>query len=97
MTIITITSYILIPLIISGLYRVLNLKRLIVLTHILTALVIFILPFYLLKLDYQINPSKYDGLECGNPIIGMYAANIMIMVPITQGLLVLFNYIFKNR
>lgn len=93
---IIISIYILIPFLTSFAYKKLQLKRLIIATHIVVLALVFIYPYLIFEVDDYINPPDPEHPGCGMPIVGFFIANIIIMIPITQGLLILCNYFFKN-
>lgn len=90
-------TYALIPFIICWLYKRLKIKKNIALTHILVALIVLFIPTIIVKIDYWLDPPDVDELMCGTPSVMLNFANIILMVPITQGLVVLFNKQLKNK
>ncbi len=93
---IVIGIYILVPLLISWLYKISNIKDQIILTHFVTAILILIYPYFIMEYDNWINPPDPEKFSCGMPMVGLYIGNTIFMIPITQGLLYLFNWGFKN-
>lgn len=93
---IVIGIYILVPFLTSFLYKRLRLKGLVFLTHLLTGILIFIYPYFLMSYDDWVNPPEPEKFRCGMPILGLYIGNTIFMIPITQGLLALFNWYYKN-
>ena len=52
--------------------------------------------YFLMSYDDWVNPTEPGKFRCGMPMIGLYIGNTIFMIPITQGLLALFNLYFKN-
>lgn len=93
---IVIGIYILVPFLTSFLYKKLRFKGLVFLTHLVTGILILIYPYFLLSYDDLINPPEPEKFRCGMPMLGLYIGNTIFMIPITQGLLALCNWYFKN-
>jgi hypothetical protein len=93
---IIISIYILIPLLTSFFYKRLRLNGFVLNLHLITGLLIFIFPYFLLKFDDWNNPPDPNKSGCSMPILGPFIGNTIFMIPITQGLLFLFNWYFKN-
>lgn len=88
--------YILVPFLTSYLYKRLGRKGLVIWTHFLTGILILIYPYFLTSFDDWVNPPDPEKFRCGMPILGLYIGNTIFMIPVTQGLLTLFNFYFKN-
>ena len=81
--------YILVPLIVTLLFRQLK-SSWKSLTFVLTAFVIFFYPFGLFWLDDYLNPPP-PGPRCGNPQMGFLIGNVIILLPIALLLQFVFN------
>lgn len=88
--------YIFVPFLTSFLYKELRIKGLVFFKHIVTGILIFIYPYFLLSYDEWVNPPEPGQFRCGMPMLGLYVVNTIFMIPITQGLLALFNWGFNN-
>jgi uncharacterized paraquat-inducible protein A len=91
---IILSIYILVPFFISLLYKKLKLKDLVILTHIVCGIIILIYPYFLLKIDAALNPSTLDQVDDAS--LPLFIFNTVLMIPITQGLLFVFNNYYKN-
>ena len=83
------TPYILVPLIVTLLFRRFRFSWK-GLTYLITASIIFFFPFGLFWLDDYLNPSPAEP-RCGNPQMGFVFGNIFILLPIALLLQFLFN------
>lgn len=88
--------YALIPLLICWLYKRLKLKGLIIFTHLVAGLVILCLPTVMIIVENWLNPPTQEEW-CGTPDVMLNIANVVVMIPFTQVLILLFNKQFKNE
>jgi hypothetical protein len=89
------TPYIIVPLLITLLFKRYSLSWK-WLTYLITAAIIFFYPFGLFWLDDYMNPPP-PGLRCGTPQVGFLLGNIIIFLPITLILQFVFNKrLFNN-
>lgn len=89
--------YALVPFIICWLYKQLKIKKTIAITHILVAIIVLFIPSLVLKIDNWLDPPDMEESMCGTPTVMLNFVNIILMVPITQGLVFLFNKQLKNK
>ena len=83
------TPYILVPLLWTLFFRRFRLSSK-GLTYLITASIIFFYPFGLFWLDDYLNPPP-AGLRCGNPQMDFLIGNLIILLPISLLLQLIFN------
>ena len=84
--------YVLIPLILTLVWKWLNFKRTDWI-YPFTVLIIFFYPFFVFWIDDLINPPHPEP-RCGNPQIGFFFGSMIILLPISLILQFVFNKIF---
>lgn len=89
------TPYILVPLLMTLLFRRFS-PSWKGLTYLITAIIIFSYPFGLFWLDDYLNPPP-PGPRCGNPQMSFLFGNIIILLPIALLLQFVFNKILLTK
>lgn len=90
------TPYILLPLLLSFIWKKLHLKWS-GLNMLITAGLIAMYPFLLFKLDAYYHPPDPDTAGCGmfNAVIIM--ANFVVLLPFSLGMQLFFNFLFLHK
>ena len=90
--------YVLIPLMLTLIWKRLNFKRT-DWTYPFTVLLIFFYPYVVFRIDDLINPPL-PGPRCLMPEMGFFIRNLFILLPVSLALQFVFNKIFltnKNK
>lgn len=88
--------YLLVPFLAALFYKKLKAKRFIIIPHLIVWILIFLYPYGIVMVDDYLNPPDPEKPACGMGVLGLYIANAVFMIPVTQILLWLFNLYFKN-
>lgn len=86
------SPYIIVPLLVSLVFKKAN-GWIVYLTFALTGVLMFLYPFLCFMVDDYLNPPP-PGPRCGNPEMGFFIGNIILLIPISLGFQGLFNYLF---
>ena len=87
--------YILVPLLIALLFKLLKVSTTFTwLTFLLTVIIIFFYPNILFRIDNYLHPQIKDTPKCLMPELGLVVGNLFILLPLSIGLQTLFNYMF---
>jgi len=94
-TLLIFAPYLLVPFILTLIFKKYKIKST-EWTYILTGLLILIYPFVTFWFDGLLNPPIH-GPKCGNSQIGFLLANILLFLPISFIIQLVFNKIFLKK
>jgi hypothetical protein len=90
------SAYIILPILISWLYKKSGPKKKVWLTHLFSLVLVFICPTILVVVVHWINPAQPEKLNSQIPWYGAILLNAFVLLPLSQTILFLCNRHFKN-